>query len=118
VVSGLKQLDLNAQVSGTIKAPRLSVRSNLDDAIAQRLKAVVGEEVAKAEAMARAKVDSIVTDKVEPVKQRIAAVQADATKRVADEQARLDKVQADLQAELKRLTGGLAPDIKLPKIKL
>jgi hypothetical protein len=79
---------------------------------------VVGEEVAKAEAMARAKVDSLVADKVEPVKQRVAAAQAEATKRVADEQARLDQVQADLQAELKRLTAGLAPDIKLPKIKL
>jgi uncharacterized protein (TIGR03545 family) len=118
VVSGLKQLDVNAQVSGTVKAPKLSVRSNLDDAIAQRLKAVIGEEVAKAEAMARAKVDSIVADKVEPVKQRVAAVQADATKRVADEQGRLDKVEADLQAQLKRLTAGLAPGINLPKIKL
>ena len=102
----------------TIKAPKLAVKSNLDEAIAQRLKAVVGEEVAKAEAMARAKVDSLVADKVEPVKQRVAAAQAEATKRVADQQARLDQVQADLQAELKRLTGGLAPDIKLPKIKL
>ena len=118
VVSGLKQLDVNAQVSGTIKAPKLSVRSNLDEAIAQRLKAVIGEEVAKAEALARAKVDSLVADKVEPVKQRVAAVQADATKRVADEQARLDKVEADLQAQLKRLTAGLVPGIKLPKIKL
>jgi len=27
-------------------------------------------------------------------------------------------VEADLQAQLKRLTGGLAPGIKLPKIKL
>jgi uncharacterized protein (TIGR03545 family) len=118
VVSGLKQLEVNADVRGTLKAPKLSVRSNLDEAIAQRLKAVVGEEVAKAEAMARAKVDSIVSDKVEPVKQRVAAVQADATRRVAEEQKRLDDVQADLQAELKRLTGGRAPDIKLPKIKL
>ncbi len=118
VVSGLKQLDVNAQVSGTIRSPKLSVRSNLDDAIAQRLKAVVGEEVAKAEALARAKVDSLVAGKVEPVKQRIAAVQAEATKRVADERGRLDQVEADLQAQLKRLTAGLAPGIKLPKIKL
>jgi uncharacterized protein (TIGR03545 family) len=118
VVSGLKQLDVKAQVSGTIKAPKLSVRSNLDDAIAQRLKAVVGEEVAKAEALARAKVDSLAADKVEPVKQRVAAVQAEANKRVADERARLDTVEADLQAQLKRLTAGVAPGIKLPKIKL
>ena len=118
VLSGVKRLDVNAQMSGTIKAPKLAVRSNLDEAIAQRLKAVVGEEVAKAEAMARAKVDSLVADKVEPVKQQVAALQADATKRVGDEQARLDQVEADLQAQLKRLTGGLAPEIKLPKIKL
>lgn len=118
VVSGLKQLDVNAEVRGTVTAPRLSVKSNLDDAIAQRLKAVVGETVAKAEAMARAKVDSIVSDKVEPVKQRIASVQSDATKRVADQQQRLDEAQADLQAQLKRMTAGLAPGIQLPKIKL
>jgi uncharacterized protein (TIGR03545 family) len=118
VVSGLKQLDVSADVRGSLKAPTLSVRSNLDDAIAQRLKAVVGEEVAKAEAMARAKVDSLVNEKVEPVKQRVAAVQADATRRVTEQQQRLDQVQADLQAQLKRLTGGLAPGIQLPKIKL
>jgi len=118
VVSGLKQLDVNAEVRGRLESPALSVKSNLDDAIAQRLEAVVGQEVAKAEALARAKVDSIVNDKVEPVKQRIAAVQSDATRRVADQQQRLDKVQADLQAQLKRMTGGLAPGINLPKIKL
>ena len=118
VVSGLKQLDVKAEVRGTIKAPKLTVASNLDDAIAARLKAVIGEEVAKAEAMARAKVDSIVNEKVEPVKQQIAAVQAQATQRVATEQQQLDKAQADLQAQLKRLTGGLAPGITLPKIKL
>jgi uncharacterized protein (TIGR03545 family) len=118
VVSGLKQLDVSAQLGGTVKAPKLSVKSNLDDAIADRLKAVVGEEVAKAEAMARAKVDSLVNDKVEPVKQRIAALQADATKRVGDQQGQLDTVQAELEAQLKRLTAGVAPGIKLPKIKL
>ena len=118
VVSGLTQLDVTAQVSGTIRAPKLAIRSNLDQAVAQRLKAVVGEEVAKAEAMARAKVDSLVADKVEPVKQRVAAAQAEATRRVADEQGRLDQVRAALEAQLTRLTSGLAPGIQLPKIKL
>jgi hypothetical protein len=74
--------------------------------------------VAKVEAKARAKVDSIVSDKVEPVKQRIAALQADATRRAAAQQQRVDQVEADLQAQLKRMTGGLAPGITLPKIKL
>ncbi len=118
VVSGLKQLDVSAQLGGTVKAPTLSVRSNLDDAVAGRLKAVVGEEVAKAEAMARAKVDSLVNDKVQPVKQRVALLQADATRRVGDQQAQLDKARAELEAQLKRVTAGVAPGIPLPKIKL
>ena len=94
------------------------VSSNLDRAIATRLKAVIGERVAKAEALARPKVDSLVQDKVGPVKQRIAAVQADATKRITTQTQRPDQIEKRLKAELERLTGGLAPGNKLPKIKL
>ncbi len=118
VISGIGDLKVDARVKGTIKNPSLTVASNLDDAIAARLKAVIGEEVAKAEAMARAKVDSLVQDKAEPVKQRIAAVQADASKRIGIQTQQLDEVQKQLKAELGRLTAGLAPGIKLPKIKL
>jgi hypothetical protein len=118
VVSGISDLKVDARVKGTIRNPSLTVASNLDDAIATRLKAVIGEEVAKAEAMARAKGDTLVQDKVEPVKQRIAAAQADATKRIGIETQQWDQVEKLLKAELERLTAGLAPGIKLPKIKL
>ena len=39
-------------------------------------------------------------------------------RRIGEQQAELDQVEADLRAQLERLTGGLAPDLKLPKIKL
>jgi uncharacterized protein (TIGR03545 family) len=118
VVSGLSNLSVTAEVRGNVRSPKLSVASNLDRAISQRLEAVMGEELAKAEKKVRAKVDSLVNDKVEPVKRQIAVVQTEATQRLATEQKRLDEVEQQLQAELKRLTGGLAPGIKLPKIKL
>jgi uncharacterized protein (TIGR03545 family) len=118
VVSGLENLNVTAEVGGTVRSPRLSVASNLDQAIAGRLKAVVGEEVAKAEALARQKVDSIVNQKTEPLKRQVAALQADATQRVAVQRKQIDEVEQRLQAELKRLTAGLAPGIQLPKIKL
>jgi hypothetical protein len=118
VVSGLKELQVVAEVTGSVKAPKLAVSSNLDQAVSQRLKAVVGEEVAKAERLARAKVDSLVADKVEPLKKQIASVQGEATQRIQSEKKRLDEVEAQLNTELKRLTGGLAPGIELPKIKL
>jgi hypothetical protein len=118
VISGLKELQVQAEVSGSVKAPKLSVSSNLDQAVSHSIKAVVGEEVAKAERLARGKVDSLVADKVEPLKRQIASVQSDATSRIQAEQQRLDEVEKRLNAELKRLTGGLAPGLELPKIKL
>jgi uncharacterized protein (TIGR03545 family) len=118
VISGLNDLEVVAELRGTVAAPKLSVSSNLDKAIAQRIQAVMGEEVAKAERLVRAKVDSLVADKVEPVKKRIAAVQLEATQRVEGEKQRLEEVEKRLNAELKRLTGGLVPGLELPKIKL
>jgi uncharacterized protein (TIGR03545 family) len=118
VASGLKDLSVEAKMSGGIRSPRLSVSSNLDRAIAGRLQAVVGEELARAEKMVRGKVDSLVADKVEPVKRQIAEVRTGAEQRLAGEQKRLDDVEKQLQAELKRLTSGVVPGIELPKIKL
>ena len=118
VVSGLNDLQVVAELGGSIRSPTFSVSSNLDKAIAQRHQAVIGEQVAKAEKMARAKVDSLVADKVEPVKRQVASVQNEATGRIQAEKQRLDEVEKRLNAELKRLTSGLAPGIKLPKIKL
>jgi hypothetical protein len=118
VVSGLKDLSVNAEVSGAVKAPKLSVSSNLDRAIADRLDAVIGEEVAKAEKMARAKVDSVVAARVEPVKRQVADARTRAEQRLGVERKQLDEAEALLQDQVKRLTGGLAPGIQLPKIKL
>jgi uncharacterized protein (TIGR03545 family) len=118
VVSGFSDLQVVAELSGSVRSPALSVRSNLDQAIAQRLQAVIGEEVAKAERLVRTKVDSLIADKVEPVKRQIAAVQTEANRRVQAERQRLDQVEQQLQAELKRLNAGLVPGIEFPKIKL
>jgi uncharacterized protein (TIGR03545 family) len=118
VVSGLKNLEVVAELRGSVSSPKLSVSSNLDKAVAQRLQAVMGEELARAERLARAKVDSLVADKVEPVKRQIATVQTEASGRVKAQRQRLDQVERQLEAELKRLTGGLVPGLELPKIKL
>jgi hypothetical protein len=97
-------------------SPKLAVSSNLDRAIAQRLEAVIGEEVAKAEKMVRAKVDGLVAAKVEPVKRQVAQVRTQAEQRLGLEEKGLEDVEKQLQAEIKRLTAGLAPGIKLPKL--
>jgi uncharacterized protein (TIGR03545 family) len=118
VISGLNDLQVVAELGGSIAKPQFSVSSNLDKAVASRIQAVMGQEIAKAEKVVRAKVDSLVAGKVEPVKRQIASLQTEATSRVQTEKQQLDEVERQLNAELKRLTGGLAPGIELPKIKL
>ncbi|HEU5168883.1 MAG TPA: hypothetical protein VFU46_00010 [Gemmatimonadales bacterium] len=116
VISGLNDLSVTAEVSGTIRAPRLAVSSNLDQAIAARLEAVIGEELAKAETKVRAEVDRLVNEKVEPVRRQVAEVQAEARQRLEAERKRLGDVEQELRAELKRLSGGLTDVLPLPKL--
>jgi hypothetical protein len=128
VVGGLDAIDIEAEVAGTMTTPRLSVRSTLDRAIAAQLRAVLGEEVAKAEAFARQKVDSIVRDKEAEARLKVEALRLQGEARLAEAQARLDEERArldlereKLEARLKAATGGALglPEIPaIPKAKL
>ena len=115
VIAGLNDLRVTAELSGTVKAPRLAVSSNLDQAVSARLQAVVGEELARAEQRVRGEVDRLVGAQVEAVRTQVAAVDSEGRQRVEAERKRLDAVEEELRAELKRLAGGIQiPGIRLP----
>ena len=115
VISGLDDLRVTAELSGTVKAPRLAVSTNLDQAVSARLQAVVGEELARAEQKVRAEVDRIVAAKSEEVRLQVAAVETEGRQKVEAERKRLEAVEEELRAELKQLTGGIQiPGLKLP----
>jgi uncharacterized protein (TIGR03545 family) len=114
VITGIDELDLVAEIGGTMKAPTLAVRSNLDRQIAARLKAVAGEEIAAAERKVRAQVDRFVDEKSAPVKARIDEVRAEGERRVADARTRLEDERRKLEERLKALGGGLLNVPKLP----
>ncbi len=114
VVSGLSDLRVGAELGGTVRAPTLSVHSNLDAALAARLQTLVGDQAAKGEAKARAAVDRLVDEKVGPVKTKITGLQSDVAGRLGLQKQQLDEVQKQLESQLRTLTGGL----NLPKIKL
>ncbi len=103
-VSGIPNLDVEARLSGALHRPDLAVRSNLDQAIAARLRAVLGEQVAAAETQMRARVDALVKDKVGPVRARVTDVQNQAQAQVAQQRARLDELQKQLEQRLRDLT--------------
>lgn len=107
VLTGIPSLELTADVSGTLAAPKLAVRSNLDRQVGDRLRAVVGQEVAAAQAKVRAQVDRLVEEKTAPVKARINEVRAQGEQRVADARTKLDEEKRRLEERVKSLSGGL-----------
>jgi uncharacterized protein (TIGR03545 family) len=107
VLTGVRELELTAEVSGTISEPRLAIRSNLDRQVAERLRSVAGEEIAVAEGKMRAQVDRLVEEKSAPVKARINEIRAESERRVADARARLDEEKRKLEERLKSLGSGL-----------
>jgi len=103
-VSGIPNLDVEARLSGALHHPDLAVRSNLDQAIAARLRAVLGEQVAAAEKQMRDRVDALVNAKVGPVRARVTQVQNQAQAQVVQQRARLDELQKQLEQRLRDLT--------------
>jgi hypothetical protein len=75
--------------------------------VAARVREVAGEEIARAEARARAAVDSIVNERVAPVRARVTEVRAESERRIEEARARLAEERQRLQAQLETLTGGL-----------
>jgi hypothetical protein len=107
---------VRAELGGTIDSPTLKVRSNLDDAIAARLRGLVGEELAKAEQKARAAVDQLVSQQVAALETKVNDLQSQALARLPVERTQLDGVQQQLETQLKRLAGSAAGGLKLPKL--
>jgi uncharacterized protein (TIGR03545 family) len=103
-LSEITDLQVDAGVTGTLASPRLSVRSNLDEAIAARLRAMVGDEVAAAERRLRAEVDRQVDPVIAPARARVTAVQTEVSARLAEQRAKLDQAQKDLEARIREMT--------------
>jgi uncharacterized protein (TIGR03545 family) len=106
-LTGIASLDVTAELRGTIAHPTLAVSSNLDQAIAARIRAVVGEQAAAAEAKLRAQVDSIVERETAPVRAQVASVTGDATTKLSEQRGRLEQAQKTLEQRLRDLTRGV-----------
>jgi hypothetical protein len=101
VLTGIDELQLVADISGTLDAPRLAVRSNLDRQVADRLRTIAGEEIAAAQQKVRAQVDRIVEERSAPVKARIAELRAEADRKLSEGKAKLDEEKRKLEDRIK-----------------
>lgn len=116
VVSGLTQLRIRADLGGTVGSPTIAVRSNLDEVIADRLRGLLGEELAKAEQKARAAVDQIVDGQVASLTARVTALESQALQQLPLQQSQLDDIQRQLDLQLKRFGSRATGALPLPKL--
>lgn len=107
VVSGIENLDLTAELGGTLSHPELHVRSNLDQAVSDRLRSMIGAEVDAAESRLRVEVDRLADQQVAPLKAQVAQVAAEANARLQQGRQALDAAQRQVEQQLRRLTGGI-----------
>jgi uncharacterized protein (TIGR03545 family) len=107
VVSRIDHLDLTAELGGTLSQPQLHVRSNLDAAVADGLRAAIGDKVAAAETAVRARVDRFADSSVAPVRARVTQVKAEAATQVAEARRVIEAAQQRLEQQLKKVTGGI-----------
>jgi uncharacterized protein (TIGR03545 family) len=100
VLAGIGELDVEARIGGTLRAPTLDVRSNVGDVLAGRMRAIVGEEAAKAEAKLRAEVDRQVGAKVAEARRQVAELQSQVDQQLREAQGQLDAQKKVLQDKL------------------
>jgi hypothetical protein len=112
-VSGIRDVTIDVQLSGSIQRPSLGVSSNVGNVVARSLRAAVGQEVERAERQVRARVDALVADGVAQATRAGDGLQRQATERIGVPLTQLDDVQRLIEAELRRLTGRL-PGLRLP----
>ena len=106
VIEGIDDLEIVAELTGDVASPQLAVRSNLDRVLADRLRAVAGEEVAAAETKVRAQVDRIVEQRTAPIRARVEDFRTQAERAVEQARADLDEQKRQLEARLKALIPG------------
>jgi uncharacterized protein (TIGR03545 family) len=107
VLSGLKQLNITAELSGTLRAPRFAVHSNIDEAIAERVRGILGEEIQAAERRIRAQVDSLVGGEIAKARTRAEAATSELRARVTTVKQELEQARSQLESRLRSLSGGL-----------
>jgi uncharacterized protein (TIGR03545 family) len=104
---------IEAHLSGRLTSPRVSVTSNIGDAVAGSLRAAVGAEVERAQREARAQVDRLVAGQVARARAQVTALQTQVADRLVAAQEQLDQVRAGLDRQVQRLSQQV-PGVRLP----
>ena len=100
----IDSVEIDARIEGTLRAPRLAVRTNIAEAVSNALKQQLQDEVRRAEQQVRARVDELVDRQVAEARAKGEQAKAQVMERITAERTRLEAQKAALEARLRELT--------------
>ena len=103
-LAGIERVELGMGLEGTIQDPRLSVTSNIGEAVATSLRRELGEQIQQAEARLRQEVESRIQPLVQEARSRVQAVETEVVDRVAAQRAEVEELRARLEERIQALT--------------
>ena len=106
-LAGLRDVRIEARLSGSLERPQLAVGSNVARALADGLRNELGAELRRAEDEVRARVDALVQERVATAEQAVQGFETQLQDRLTTERARVEQVKRDLEARVRALTGGI-----------
>jgi len=104
VVSSLEDLEVTAALDGELAHPSFGVSTNLDQALAGRLRELLGGLTARAEQRARAAVDSIVGTPVREARAALTAARSEGLERLRAVRERLADARNEVNTAIRSLT--------------
>jgi len=114
-ISSVPSVTLEGRISGSLTSPRLTVSSNVGDAVSANLRSVMGAEMDRAEREARAQVDRLVNEQVGRAQTALASLQTQVAERLGLQQQQLEQVRTEIEQQLRRLAPTSLPGgLRLP----
>jgi hypothetical protein len=104
-ISGIERVELDMGLQGSMDSPSLSISSNLGQAVAESLRAELGQEIEAAEARLRAEIDERVQPLIQEARGGVDAVRTGVVGEVAAQRREVEELRARLEERLQALVG-------------
>ena len=105
VVSGLTSIEITLGLDGMLSSPGISVRSNIGGRIVDALRDQIGDEVRRAEALARAEVDRLIEQSLTDARSQVAGFEEGLGGTLSEYSDELDGLKTALERRVRDLAG-------------
>jgi uncharacterized protein (TIGR03545 family) len=105
-VSSLREVTIDLRFFGSPRGPSLRISSNVGRAVAQNLREQLGQQIRRAEDEVRARVDQLVSARIEEAQSRVASLETEVSQRVGVRLEDVTAVRGELERALRRIVPG------------